>query len=206
MSTPGLTAYGHYDQCVSTSLWNKVATTYCLVKVREVQYRTSYTIGMCLPLTCQANSFNEFLHSIQTKRFKFQVQSCRFPSVKQWSQLQWVTTGVIGTLFMFILFSTIGGFRSLESFSLIKNYQKMIMVEASDDPLECFNRFRVLSMLWIIVSNCFDYKEDILSNPREYRDWRMSWTGLVLNGGQLAVDSLFFIDACQVTINFLKTE
>ncbi len=86
----------------------------------------------------------------------------------------------------------------LKMFSIRRNWPKLVAAPAEPSPTDCLNGMRVLSMVWIVLGhtmmmpaplNGFDNPEDLVASfGARSKVWFMT-----VIGGQIAVDSFFFL-------------
>lgn len=126
-----------------------------------------------------------------------------------WSFLQKVTLLILIIYGLVLIISTYLNYDSglLAALSLKRNFSQLSSVRSNpNNPLECLNGIRVISMVWIVIHHCFTYQFNTPGryNYDDFLAWEEGFSGKIVETARLTVDSFFLIAALLLTMSFMK--
>lgn len=141
--------YGHYDQCMANKILDDIFTSYCLTIVDDHHNHMSYTLGFCVPATCEKPALQDFFDLHQTVSYQFEVINCQSGrKSSSMNNLQWVTICVLGSYLVFVILCTCKILPKFRRFSLVKNFKKLILI--NDDTENSFNYFNGIGVVSMV--------------------------------------------------------
>ncbi|GJQ86256.1 hypothetical protein Trydic_g8955 [Trypoxylus dichotomus] len=185
------------------------------------KFRLSW--GICIPTSCSRQNLMEmwgFTKNYFNHSWDIEIKDdfCDYEGKHQLSDFAYFTiivlgvlcsVAVAGTLYHIYLSATNKTAKEkpksfLMEFSLYSNVKKILSTK-TNDPLQCLNAVRVLSLFWIIVRHYFMlifYFPHL--NSMDLNEWKGEYGNMFILSGSMAVDSFFTASGITVAYLFMK--
>ncbi|XP_055380599.1 nose resistant to fluoxetine protein 6-like [Condylostylus longicornis] len=203
-----------------------------LPKYHLIPASSGISFGICIPNSCSPDYLNsilkEFLNNLVGSKINDETNvilanSCKGNEKIIFRPIDYVAMSILGLIAFLVIVSTVydlsfdsmkkgnGYSKILTAFSIKKNGKHLFKIQSNHDDhsnhihIECIHGIRVLTIIWIVFLHEYTFSYGLnFINRIDYVNWSRTLYSMVIQFGNISVDTFFVISGCLLTLSAFK--